>query len=83
MFTLKVNHNDRIIINRFLTREECDSINDFGIGWVCKAFDKYIGLKIDSYRIGEFTTGNNEFLIYIRPKDLRKLRDNKLNELLG
>lgn len=82
MYTLRVNNAGVTIINRVLTKEECESITSFGAQWVCEAFIKYIGLDIGDYTIKEYINNENTFLVYIREEDLIKLREDKLNKLL-
>jgi hypothetical protein len=80
MYTLKVVNGGVTIVNRSLTEDECLSIKSNGIQWICDAFMMYIGLDISDYTIKEYSTNQKDyFLIHIRPEDLIKLRDRRLD----
>jgi hypothetical protein len=82
MYKLIVKNKEVTIIDKTLSKDECDSIKTTGAQWVCDAFTKYIGLDISDYTIKEYINNENTFLIYIREEDLIKLREDKLNILI-
>jgi hypothetical protein len=82
MYKLIVKNKEVTIINKTLSKDECESIKTTGAQWVCDAFTKYIGLDISDYTIKEYINNENTFLIYIREEDLIKLREDKLNYLI-
>jgi hypothetical protein len=81
MYKLIVKNKEVTIIDKTLSKDECESIKTTGAQWVCDAFTKYIGLDISDYTIKEYINNENTFLIYIREEDLIKLREDKLNYL--
>jgi hypothetical protein len=81
MYNLIVKNKEVTIIDKILSKDECESIKTIGTQWVCDAFTKYIGLDISDYTIKEYINNENTFLIYIREEDLIKLREDKLNYL--
>jgi len=83
MYKLIVKNKEVTIIDKTLSKNECDSIKTTGAQWVCDAFTKYIGLDISDYTIKEYINNENTFLIYIREEDLIKLREDKLNILIN
>jgi hypothetical protein len=83
MYKLIVNNKAVTIIDKTLSKDECESIKTTGAQWVCDAFTKYIGLDISDYTIKEYINNENTFLIYIREEDLIKLREDKLNYLIN
>lgn len=82
MFTLKVQSNGVLIINKTLTKQECESVDGFGAQWICNAFIDFIGLDISDYTIIEYVNNKNEFIVNIRQEDLVKLRSSKLDKLV-
>lgn len=82
MYKLIVKNKEVTIIDKTLSKDECESIKTTGAQWVCDAFTKYIGLDISDYTIKEYINNENTFLIYIREEDLIKLREDKLNYLI-
>jgi hypothetical protein len=82
MYKLIVKNKEVTIIDKTLSKDECESIKTTGAQWVCDAFTKYIGLDISDYTIKEYINNENTFLIYIREEDLIKLREDKLNILI-
>ncbi len=82
MYNLIVKNKEVTIIDKKLSKDECESIKTTGAQWVCDAFTKYIGLDISDYTIKEYINNENTFLIYIREEDLIKLREDKLNYLI-
>lgn len=83
MYKLIVNNKAVTIIEKNLSKDECESIKTTGAQWVCDAFIKYVGLDISYYTIKEYINNENTFLIYIREEDLIKLREDKLNYLIN
>ena len=83
MYKLIVKNKEVTIIDKTLSKDECESIKTTGAQWVCDAFTKYIGLDISDYTIKEYINNENTFLIYIREEDLIKLREDKLNCLIN
>ena len=83
MYKLIVNNKAVTIIEKNLSKDECESIKTTGAQWVCDAFIKYVGLDISDYTIKEYINNENTFLIYIREEDLIKLREDKLNYLIN
>lgn len=83
MYKLIVNNKNVTIIDKTLSKDECESIKTTGVQWVCDAFTKYIGLDISDYTIREYANGDNYFNISIREEDLIKLREDKLNYLIN
>jgi hypothetical protein len=81
MYKLIVKNKEVNIINKTLSKDECESIKTTGAQWVCDAFTKYVGLDISDYTIKEYINNENTFLIYIREEDLIKLREDKLSDL--
>ncbi len=81
MFQLIIVHNNIEISNRTLSLLECRSIEGDGALWLINAFDKYMGLDINSYRISEYKVLEDRVIIYIRTEDLIELRDKKLNSI--
>jgi hypothetical protein len=82
MYKLIVNNKEVTIIDKTLSKDECESIKTTDAQWVCDAFTKYIGLDISDYTIKEYVNGSNYFTISIREEDLIKLREDKLNILI-
>jgi hypothetical protein len=82
MYKLIVKNKEVTIIDKTLSKDECESIKTTGAQWVCDAFTKYVGLDIADYTIKEYINNENTFLIYIREEDLIKLREDKLNYLI-
>lgn len=90
MYKLIVKNKEVTIIDKTLSKDECESIKTTGAQWVCDAFTKYIGLDISDYTIKEYVKGQvgnrsygiNYFMISIREEDLIKLREDKLNILI-
>jgi len=82
MYKLIVKNKEVTIIDKTLSKDECESIKTTGALWVCGAFTKYIGLDISDYTIKEYINGSNYFIISIREEDLIKLREDKLNILI-
>jgi hypothetical protein len=83
MYKLVVNNKGVIIIDKTLSKDECESIETTGAQWVCDCFMKYVGLDISDYTIKEYVNGSNYFSISIREEDLIKLREDKLNILIN
>jgi hypothetical protein len=81
MYNLIVKNKEVTIIDKKLSKDECESIKTTGAQWVCDVFIKYIGLDIGDYTIKEYSKGDNYFTIIIREEDLIKLREDKLNYL--
>lgn len=81
MYSLIVQHKGQTVTHKILNDVEVKSVEGFGAQWVINAFKKYIGLDISKYRLDEWRKTDREFLIYIRPEDLEKLRGVKLNDL--
>ena len=81
MYKLIVKNKEVTIIDKTLSKDECESIKTTGAQWVCDVFTKYVGLDISDYTIKEYINNENTFLIYIREEDLIKLREDKLSDL--
>ena len=81
MYKLIVKNKGVTIIDKNLSKDECESIKTTGAQWVCDVFTKYVGLDISDYTIKEYINNENTFLIYIREEDLIKLREDKLSDL--
>jgi len=82
MYNLIVKNKEVVIIDKTLSKDECESIKTTGAQWVCDAFMKYVRLDIGDYTIIEYDKGDNYFTIHIREQDLIKLREDKLNYLI-
>jgi hypothetical protein len=82
MYNLIVKNKEVVIIDKTLSKSECESIKTTGAQWVTDAFIKYVGLDIGDYTIIEYDNGDNYFIIHIRQEDLIKLREDKLNILI-
>jgi len=82
MYRLIIKNKNVTIIDKILSKDECESIKTTGAQWVCDAFIKYVGLDIGDYTIIEYDKGYNYFTIHIRQEDLIKLREDKLNYLI-
>jgi hypothetical protein len=82
---ISVSYKEINIIEKILTKDECDSIDGiFGkVVWIVNAYKKYIGLDISSYRISEYEDLPYNFTIFIRTEDLVKLRHKKLEDILN
>jgi hypothetical protein len=83
MYKLIVNNKAVTIIEKSLSKDECEFIKSTGAQWVCDCFMKYVGLDISDYTIKEYVNGSNYFTISIREEDLIKLREDKLNYLIN
>lgn len=83
MYKLIVEAKGITIIDKTLSKEECESIKTTGAQWICDVFTKYIGLDISDYSMIEYVGGSNCFTISIREEDLIKLREDKLNILIN
>ena len=83
MYKLIVKNKGVIIIDKTLSKDECESIKTKGVQWICDAFIKYLGLNIGKYTILEYLNGSDYFIISIREEDLIKMREDKLYELLN
>ena len=87
MYKLIVNSKGVIIIDKTLSKDECESIaqqkNSKSAQWVVYAFKKYINIDISNYGLDEYISGRGFFALYIRPEDLAKLREDKLSKLFG
>jgi hypothetical protein len=85
MYKIAVNNKGIVIIEKNLSKEECESIEGDNTRsrsiWLIDAFKKYIGLDISNYNFSEYVSGSNYFIISIREEDLIKLREDKLNHL--
>ena len=83
MYKLIVNNKGVIIIDKTLSKDECESIKHNSAQWIVNAFKKYINIDISNYRLDEYVSGSGFFALYIRPEDLAKLREDKLSKLFG
>jgi hypothetical protein len=83
MYKLIVNNKGVIIIDKTLSKDECESIKHNSAQWIVKAFKKYINIDISNYRLDEYVSGSGFFALHIRPEDLAKLREDKLSKLFG
>ena len=83
MYKLIVNSKGVIIIDKTLSKDECESIKHNSAQWVVNAFKKYINIDISNYRLDEYVSGSGFFALHIRPEDLAKLREDKLSKLFG
>lgn len=83
MYKLIVNNKGVTIIDKTLSKDECESIKTTGAQWICDAFMKYVGLDISDYTIKEYVNGINYFTLSIREEDLIKLREDKLSNLIN
>lgn len=83
MYKLIVNNKGVIIIDKTLSKDECESVKTTGAQWIVNAFKKYINIDISNYRLDEYISGRGFFALYIRPEDLAKLREDKLSKLFG
>lgn len=83
MYKLIVKSSKSIIIDKTLSKDECESVKTVDVQWVCDVFKKYIGLDISDYTIREYQNSANSFTINIREEDLVKLREDKLSNLLN
>ena len=82
MYKLIVNNKGVIIIDKTLSKDECESIKHNSAQWIVNAFKKYINIDIN-YRLDEYVSGSGFFALHIRPEDLAKLREDKLSKLFG
>lgn len=83
MYKLIVNNKGVIIIDKTLSKDECESIKHNSAQWIVNAFKKYINVDISNYRLDEYVSGSGFFALHIRPEDLAKLREDKLSKLFG
>jgi hypothetical protein len=83
MYKLIVNNKGVIIIDKTLSKDECESIKHNSAQWIVNAFKKYINIDISNYRLDEYVSGSGFFALHIRPEDLAKLREDKLSKLFG
>jgi DNA primase len=83
MYKLIVNNKGVIIIDKTLSKDECESIKHNGAQWIVNAFKKHINIDISNYRLDEYVSGSGFFALHIRPEDLAKLREDKLSKLFG
>ena len=83
MYKLIVNNKVVIIIDKTLSKDECESIKHNSAQWIVNAFKKYINIDISNYRLDEYVSGSGFFALHIRPEDLAKLREDKLSKLFG
>ena len=81
MYKLIVKNKEVTIIDKTLSKDECESILGFGAEWVCNAFKKHVGIDIADYTIKEYQNGSDYFNLSIREEDLIKLREDKLSDL--
>ena len=81
MYKLIVKNKGVTIIDKTLSKDECESIKTTGTQWISDAFTKYVGLDINDYTIKEYRNGKDYFTIHIRQEDLIKLREDKLSDL--
>jgi hypothetical protein len=82
MYKLIIKNKEVVIIDKTLSKDECESIKTTGAQWVCDVFMNYVGLDIGDYTIKEYSKGDDYFIISIREEDLIKLREDKLNYLI-
>ena len=81
MFRLVVKNEQIVIIDRKLSKEECEFTKEFGAQWVVETFRKYINIDISDYMLHEYESETNCFILHIRKEDLVKLREDKLSKL--
>jgi len=81
MYRLVVKNEQIVIIDRLLSKEECEFTKEFGAQWVVSAFRKYINIDISDYMLHEYESETNSFILHIRKEDLSKLREDKLSKL--
>ena len=81
MYKLIVNNKGVIIIDKTLSKDECESIKHNSAQWIVNAFKKYINIDISNYGLDEYVSGRGFFALHIRPEDLAKLREDKLSKL--
>lgn len=81
MYKLIVNNKGVTIIDKTLSKDECESIKHNSAQWIVNAFKKYIKIDISNYRLDEYVSGSGFFVLHIRPEDLAKLREDKLSKL--
>ena len=53
MYKLLVINKGVTIIDKTLSKDECESIKTTGAQWFCDVFMKYVGLDISDYTIKE------------------------------
>jgi uncharacterized protein (DUF2344 family) len=81
MYRLVVKNEQIVIIDRKLSKEECEFTKEFGAQWIVSAFRKYINIDISDYLLHEHESEANCFILHIRKEDLAKLREDKLSKL--
>jgi len=81
MYRLVVKNEQIVIIDRLLSKEECEFTKEFGAQWIVEAFIKYINIDISDYMLHEYESETNCFILHIRKEDLAKLREDKLSKL--
>jgi uncharacterized protein (DUF2344 family) len=81
MYRLVVKNEQIVIIDRLLSKEECEFTKEFGAQWIVEAFRKYINIDISDYMLHEHKSETNCFILHIRKEDLAKLREDKLSKL--
>lgn len=81
MYRLIVKNEQIVIIDRLLSKEECEFTKEFGAQWVVSTFRKYINIDISDYMLHEYESETNCFILHIRKEDLSKLREDKLSKL--
>ncbi len=82
MLTLIINHNNKLLLKKELNQQDVQFINGQGTHWIMNCFKTHFNLDISNYRIDELQIEQSKIMINIKPEDLEKLRDNKLNSLL-
>ena len=64
MYKLIVNNKGVIIIDKTLSKDECESIKHNSAQWIVNAFKKYINIDISNYRLDEYVSGSGFFATY-------------------
>lgn len=88
MVRLTMKYDDKIIAEKYVSKEEFDELNAYlENSFIIESYKKYFGLDISSYRLSEFDAlpsldSFKEFHVRIRSEDLSKLRDNKIKKIL-
>lgn len=75
--------NTHIIDSKILTPDEVSKIPGNGIQWILSCFKTHFNLDVYHYNIHEFELLENKFILQLKPEDLQKIRNTRINNLLS
>jgi hypothetical protein len=75
------------IINRVLSKDELFDLykkrgNLVGFEYIINLFEYFFHLDVNDYTIRDLIVGDDSVILKIKPEDLSKIRDLKLNKIL-